>query len=84
VQKETLKNADHALRAWYLARARKTALAEQVALNATPNTLVNADTENLKRIIEVQNKAATKGIDASLGFALAAAAAVILLFYFFI
>jgi hypothetical protein len=42
------------LRAWYLARLRKTALAHELACSATPRTLVNADDHHLKALIEAE------------------------------
>lgn len=43
---------DAALRSWYLARARRAALSDEVLFKSTPNALVLADSEHLRTLIE--------------------------------
>ncbi len=58
----TSKNAqtEHSgkLRAWYLARLRKSALADRTALMATPATLIDFDQESIKSLIQASAKQA--------------------------
>lgn len=67
-----------------MARARKSALVEEVALNATPHALVNVDTDNLKRLIEAENVQTHPSRSGELLFAAALAILTAAIFYFFV